>query len=329
MLGLIGVVIQIENTAFSMLPNPTVFHWDRSSFSLRRLMNAYAAALAEGQMRDALLKPNDRLAAIQTAAGKLEEQFSHLSATQNTDGKPCSLVITTPRKSMGERPGQPELMSLLHKALRECDAYLRADAERMGLVLHVVRAHLQEVLKVLNRSPTVDETQEAQQQQQKPATTAAAEEQNTEPGRARDTTAADAGPLPPTLEELDAAAAGARHGLFVDLYVSWVRQRVIRRVRNERLAERLHARRGTVVGGPRPDLPSPIKEAAKGDDKANEIAVEDPAQGPDAEEQVINDIWCILIFRMMCWLLLHDFHKKDIQISKSEVFGNRLSVYIM
>ncbi len=42
-----------------------------------------------------------------------------------------------------------------------------------------------------------------------------------------------------------------------------------------------------------------------------------------------NNIWCTLVFRMLCWLLLHDFDKKDIQLSKNELMGNRLPVYIM
>ncbi|EJT75066.1 modin [Gaeumannomyces tritici R3-111a-1] len=43
----------------------------------------------------------------------------------------------------------------------------------------------------------------------------------------------------------------------------------------------------------------------------------------------VTEIWCTLVFRMMCWLLLHDFHKNDRQISsKSEVWGSRLPVYI-
>jgi len=32
---------------------------------------------------------------------------------------------------------------------------------------------------------------------------------------------------------------------------------------------------------------------------------------------------------MLCWLLLHDFHAKDIQISKSDTFGSRISVYVL
>jgi hypothetical protein len=41
-----------------------------------------------------------------------------------------------------------------------------------------------------------------------------------------------------------------------------------------------------------------------------------------------QSIWCTLVFRMLCWLLLHDFHEKDVQIPKSELFSNQLLVYI-
>jgi hypothetical protein len=50
--------------------------------------------------------------------------------------------------------------------------------------------------------------------------------------------------------------------------------------------------------------------------------------GLPAEEQVICDIWYTLVLRMLCWLLLHDFHKKDVQVPKSELVGSRLPVYI-
>ena len=40
-------------------------------------------------------------------------------------------------------------------------------------------------------------------------------------------------------------------------------------------------------------------------------------------------IWCTFICRMICWLTLHDFHKRDVQLPKAELLGNRLPVYIM
>jgi hypothetical protein len=40
-------------------------------------------------------------------------------------------------------------------------------------------------------------------------------------------------------------------------------------------------------------------------------------------------IWETLIFRMLCWLVLHHFHEKDVQIGhKSDVFESRMPVYV-
>jgi hypothetical protein len=48
-----------------------------------------------------------------------------------------------------------------------------------------------------------------------------------------------------------------------------------------------------------------------------------------AEEDVhYDDIWCTLVFRMICWLMLHNFSKPDKQISRSELLGSRMPVYI-
>ena len=48
-----------------------------------------------------------------------------------------------------------------------------------------------------------------------------------------------------------------------------------------------------------------------------------------ADEEVSHDdIWCTLVFRMICWLMLHDFNKADVQMNKSELRGSRMTVYI-
>jgi len=41
-----------------------------------------------------------------------------------------------------------------------------------------------------------------------------------------------------------------------------------------------------------------------------------------------NIIWMSLIFRMLCWLLLHDFDKADICMVPSDLKGSRMPVYI-
>jgi hypothetical protein len=54
-----------------------------------------------------------------------------------------------------------------------------------------------------------------------------------------------------------------------------------------------------------------------------------PPKTSNALEKELNAIWCTLVFRMICWLLLHDFDKEDVQKPKSELLGSRLPVYIL
>jgi hypothetical protein len=47
-----------------------------------------------------------------------------------------------------------------------------------------------------------------------------------------------------------------------------------------------------------------------------------------SEKEERNTIWITLIFRMLCWLLLHDFDKSDVKIVPSDLKGSRMPVYI-
>lgn len=46
------------------------------------------------------------------------------------------------------------------------------------------------------------------------------------------------------------------------------------------------------------------------------------------EKEERNTIWITLIFRMLCWFLLHDFDKSDVKIVPSDLKGSRMPVYI-
>ena len=46
------------------------------------------------------------------------------------------------------------------------------------------------------------------------------------------------------------------------------------------------------------------------------------------EKEQRNTIWISLIFRMLCWLLLHDFDKADVKIVPSDLKGSRMPIYI-
>lgn len=45
------------------------------------------------------------------------------------------------------------------------------------------------------------------------------------------------------------------------------------------------------------------------------------------EKEVRNTIWISLVFRMLCWLLLHDFDKADVKIVPSELKGSRMPIF--
>ncbi|OTA89387.1 hypothetical protein M434DRAFT_398623 [Hypoxylon sp. CO27-5] len=61
-----------------------------------------------------------------------------------------------------------------------------------------------------------------------------------------------------------------------------------------------------------------------------EIAVSSPLETTPwrsgARERDIA--WCLLVFRMLCWLQLHDFHRDDVMIPRSAMYGSRMPVYI-
>lgn len=64
-------------------------------------------------------------------------------------------------------------------------------------------------------------------------------------------------------------------------------------------------------------------EAGSSDTSSGEDSISELGQPASTE-----DIWCTLVFRMIIWLMLHDFNKKDVQIPKAELHGSRLRVYI-
>lgn len=56
---------------------------------------------------------------------------------------------------------------------------------------------------------------------------------------------------------------------------------------------------------------------------------------PDTNENVLpnnteqrSTIWVSLIFRMLCWLLIHDFDKADVRVVPSDLKGSRMPVFI-
>jgi hypothetical protein len=51
-----------------------------------------------------------------------------------------------------------------------------------------------------------------------------------------------------------------------------------------------------------------------------------PLTNKDKEQR--NTIWISLVFRMLCWLLIHDFDKSDIKLVPSDLRGSRMPIFI-
>jgi hypothetical protein len=46
------------------------------------------------------------------------------------------------------------------------------------------------------------------------------------------------------------------------------------------------------------------------------------------EQDIRDTIWISLVFRMLCWLLLHDFDKQDVRVVPTDMKGSRMPIYI-
>lgn len=115
--------VHVRERCYTYLPNPTIFSWNRSTFSIRRLLKAFAArvhTLVEYQSQD-LMK-------IKTQAAKLDRDLP--------EGK--------------EDDYTPEQLGQLHEALNHSDAILKNDTLDVLAVHDVLRRHIQEVLKAIN-----------------------------------------------------------------------------------------------------------------------------------------------------------------------------------
>ncbi|OLN87236.1 hypothetical protein CCHL11_03549 [Colletotrichum chlorophyti] len=306
LLGMLGIIIQVPGTYFRMLPNPTIWPWDRKAFSLRTLLNEYSHAFREAPASELLLRvaPGSRTDEILKMASDIEDKFDDLQS-QNGEQMTPELTADTEEKFYSSK-----LISGLRGAIENCDDYLKKE-EYTGLIQSVLRVHLQEVLGILNDGDEELST-----------TAAAAEAYKSNGDRKRDLEVPGLSAIAKMGEEkeelpkgksllqtLDAASSSERHSVLVDIYVGPVRKRVIERVcrqlRNDRARKEVRQRGARSIAS----------------EASTELAIQH-------QEQQINNVWCTLVFRMICWLLLHDFHEKDIQIDKSEVYGSRLPVYI-
>lgn len=213
-----------------------------------------------------------------------------------------------------------ELLDTLDEAIAECDTFLEHMVKKQpGLVRTVLREHFQEVLKMLNNGDDEDEAQV-------PTYNAKT--------KVRIDESANKSRKPRKFEELSLASPEDRQKIFMDIYFTDVLSEVKTRAAASFTKMTFYNKR------PRPESPfrtpaspnllSPPIDLAAGDpsDAESDTGDKEDAKTRQTWQQEAAAIWCVFVFRMLCWLTLHDFDKNDVQVSKSELLGSRLPVYI-
>ncbi|KAK1775109.1 hypothetical protein QBC45DRAFT_336080 [Copromyces sp. CBS 386.78] len=223
------------------------------------------------------------------------------------------------------------LLTSLHGAIQECDKYLKA--RKRDFLTMVVREHIQEVLKIINEPEPEEITK---------STTA---------GDTGHDSSKQAGKTAPAFFDiLSAANPEDRQGIFMQVYfehvLPCVRDRAVKAYDKRQRMKTIYNRSYTFAHqtedsdssglgqapterAPGPDATCTISTPASPTADQAPVPPTRPALAPEKfTEADAEAIWCTLIFRMLCWLQLHDFDKKDIQFAKSELRGNRLPVYI-
>ncbi|UKZ84004.1 hypothetical protein TrVFT333_011820 [Trichoderma virens FT-333] len=255
-LGMVGQILHIEDTAFRMLPNPTVYFWEPNTFSLPTLTSNIVAILRETQTETTNMEENDQISQLLDWCDESTEQIEKPpNGSLHTD-----ISGTTAANKIAHLRGGIEL----------CDHYLKE--VDMVIIYQVVRVHIQEVLGMLNEKPgdgLEDENQDSN-----------------------------------IINEFDSATVDEKHHLLARLYCTSVRHNVIETVHKQRSQYSQKTNTQVTI--------------------ANDMVDSEATMKRD-----INEIWCTLIFRMLHWLQLHDFHKKDIQVSKRDAYDSRIPVYIL
>ena len=232
-----------------------------------------------------------------------------------------------------------------------------AQRQRRETVQDVLRSHFQEVLRILNEREERANESTLPVPQSWGGVRSRSRSLSPEPSRLSEGV---------SMDDVDAAGPDVRQDLMMQLYCEHVRPAVVQstaRTVDRRASLRVtpFGRRGSGASIDTPVSPTTTHTApaatratpapnsnttsTAGNNRPSPRVVVPPASRSSdgrASQQVgeagrstlahlaisHDDIWCTLVFRMLCWLMLHDFNKLDIQVPKSELLGSRMPVYV-
>ncbi|PNY26095.1 Uncharacterized protein TCAP_03979, partial [Tolypocladium capitatum] len=373
-LGMLSRTFHIDNSCFTYIPNPTADRWDKRSLSLVKVMESY------GELSEVQLPGVARNAVIyRRIAQHMAEILGH-----HVDGKVSQGLV---------------LFNSLHAALDDADEVLTAkrkgsqqrtvervprespetgkQGRRREMVQDVLRAHIQEVLRLLNDHDDQDSDSQSLLVADMPPPS---------PGASRFPAVCRSSP--PRFQDINEESPEYRQHKYMEVYFHVIRGNVVPHAkfstnRRASLSKESNHRRVSIAGAPpgfglwkrgtggthasvgiqtdpgtvAPSVPLHVlggREDKLATSPPEHVVVHGDNVGGDedghpllpqhtesfdgnrqakrpslADEPVSHDdIWCTLVFRMICWLMLHDFNKQDVQVSKSELLGSRMPVYI-
>jgi len=291
------MTLRIRNTPFRALPNPTPYRWESVFFNFEELIREYSGRIKSLEGLDAFRKLEE---ASQTVFGALldnkrsrETLNLELVSAQHLSRSEGFRFKLQPSSHRSKPEYSMKLLEILHDALDKCDSYLKS--EEFNLVRCVLREHIQVVLKQVNEN----ENNGDEEKERLPSS-------DKRQGR--------------PFDEVLAASPEDRQKTFIDMYFDHVLYEVKGRAANS--FHRMNSRGNTT--SPLPGVTLPVPEATP-DADADGTSTGDNARYIESRAAAV---WCTLVLRMLCWLVLHNFDKDDLQIPKSELFGSRMAVYI-
>ncbi|KAI3398713.1 hypothetical protein diail_8752 [Diaporthe ilicicola] len=328
-LGMLAKPMYMENTYYRYLPNPTTYSWNKKNFSLPKLILEFYRAI-----RDEDIAPEtDHVVQMQKWVYDVAKHLETKKAWRDDSVFPMTLL------------------KALNGAIGKCDKYLKDEGS--DLVSLVIREHVQEIMRLLNtrasssttsagdsgdestlsstESQTFDELNSAgpEEKQQKFmdiyfTTVQQAVTRNChEVLRKKNSTRYVHSPSQSRVDLQELNNGGGNNN---DDAATAVRESVGSELSSPNLNEKADAAEVQVKRSSTPQLL--VTPGHGGGDEGAMSMARLKRMSTTLHEQLTGNVWCTLVFRMLCWLLLHDFHKKDVQISKSELYGSRLPVYI-
>ncbi|KAF4892419.1 hypothetical protein CGCF415_v012995 [Colletotrichum fructicola] len=337
LVGMTARVLHIKGRCFRFLPNPTIFPWDRESVSLVRLLSAFSELIGRDldSIQDTISlmtedneQPDDMIQQEVKQIRSMLEEAESLKQDFRTD---AALSHTR--------------MTKLHETIEFLDELI--DKRNQAIVLDVLRRHLQVVLKAINGPGQEKNAKDGQGANgSKPASD--------------DISFGDLLGVPLEMREqrfmeiyfdqilwrvigstnVSSTTGGDEEEVTREIHsISKLRRRSPVRAENgdndadvsPMPSPRIQVHQPTFPTAKHQNgLPSPGLVHRKTWSSRGIVVQRD--WGNTVKMQIEMQrltVWYTLVFRMICWLTLHDFDKKDVQVSKSELIGNRQPVFIM